>query len=266
MAKILIIDDDRIVCDALAVFLTRAGHEVLTAMDGVNGLLVFRNDPPDLIVLDRDLPALSGSAVLAKIRESDPRTKVIILTGFDDSLDAEKYLKSGATSFLSKGDGLSNVLTEIERLLGAAAKKDPEPARERASSPAAPAPAAARGRVLVADDEESIRQVLCRFLVSEGYAAFPAADGAAALAAVEKENPDIVLLDISMPVKNGVEVLKELARHRPEIGVVMITGNEDEELARACLKSGAFDYLSKPVSFASLKTILQTRLLVQKKQ
>jgi DNA-binding response OmpR family regulator len=262
MAKILVIDDDGIVRDALAVFLTRAGHEVLTAMDGANGLLVFRNNTPDLIVLDRDLPSLSGSGVLSKIRETDSRIKIIILTGFDAPDDAEQYLRSGATSFLSKGDGLSNVLTEIERLLGAPPKKNIKPAGESFS--AGEPLRAAGGRILVADDEDSIREVLCRFLASEGYTAFQAADGAAALAAVEKEDPDIVLLDINMPVKKGVEVLKELAENRPEIGVVMLTGNLDEEVARACLENGACDYLSKPINLETLGTILKARLLVRK--
>lgn len=263
MAKILIIDDDGIVRDALAVFLTRAGHEVLTAMDGANGLLAFKNNLPDLIVLDRDLPVLSGSEVLAKIRETDTRTKVVILTGFDDPDDAEQYLTSGATSFLSKGDGLSNVLAEIDRLLGAPAKKVSQPPQERVSA-GGPLPAAGEGKIVVVDDDDDVRRVLCRFLALEGYAVFPAADGAAGLAAVEKENPDIVMLDISMPGMTGVEVLKELARYRPEIGVVMITGNEDEEMARACLKLGAFDYLAKPVNLGALGTMLKARLYIQK--
>ncbi|MFA6433868.1 MAG: response regulator [Elusimicrobiales bacterium] len=265
MAKILVIDDDGIVRDALSVFLTRAGHEVLTSVDGANGLLVFKNAAPDLVLLDRDLPVMSGSEVLAGIRKTGSRAKVVILTGFDDSGDAERYLKAGATSFLSKGDGLSNVISEIEKLLG----PDPRQAgRQVFQSPSAGAasggPAVRGGKVLVADDDANIREVLCRFLSSEGYTAVPAFDGADALAVVEKENPDIVLLDISMPVKSGVEVLQELARSRPEIGVVMITGNEDEELARACLKNGAFDYLSKPISLVFLGTILRARMLVQK--
>lgn len=120
MAKILIIDDNGIVSDALTVFLTRAGHEVQSAADGLSGLRVFKSSQPDLVVLDRDLPGLRGSEVLAKIRETDTLTKVLILTGFDAPEDMEQYLKSGATAFLSKGDGLSNVLVEIDVLLGGA--------------------------------------------------------------------------------------------------------------------------------------------------
>lgn len=118
MAKILIIDDDGIVRDALTVFLTRAGHQVNTAADGGNGVLLFKNTKPDLVVLDRDMPVKTGSVVFKEIREISKATPVIILTGYDAPEDAESYLRDGAASFLSKADGLSNVLDAVDKLLG----------------------------------------------------------------------------------------------------------------------------------------------------
>jgi DNA-binding response OmpR family regulator len=264
MAKILIIDDDGIVRDALAVFLTRAGHDVAAAADGANGLLLFRNDRPDLVVLDRDLPALSGSEVLAGIRALDRKAAVIVLTGYDSAEDAGRYLSSGAASFLSKGDGLSNVLVEIERLLGSPAKKAERPAAEPV--PVGEVSPGGKARILVADDDVHIVMVLSRFLVAEGYTVFSAVNGAAALVVAEREKPDMVLLDINMPGMSGVDVLRSLSEKMPDTGVLMITGNSDEEVARTCLKNGAFDYLSKPVNLASLGTIVKARLLVQKKK
>ena len=264
MAKILIIDDDAIVRDALMVFLTRSGHDVEIAADGVNGLIVFKSCLPDLVILDRDLPGLSGSEVMSGILAIGRKTQIVILTGYDNIEDADQYLNSGATAFLSKSDGLSNVLTEIDRLLGAARQQTAGPGYERA--PAAEPSAPETGRILVADDDDDVRTMLCRFLVSQGYAVFSAADGEAALSAVEKQIPDLVLLDITMPAKNGVEVLKVLSEKRPGIGILMITGNEDEETARVCLRNGAFDYITKPVNLDSLATIVKARLLVQQKQ
>ncbi|MDT8287225.1 MAG: response regulator, partial [Elusimicrobiales bacterium] len=141
MAKILIIDDDGIARDALGAFLIRMGHEAHAAADGANGLAMFRSISPDLVILDRELPALTGSRVLAKIRETPSAVPVIILTGYDASEDEARYLAGGATRFLSKGSGLSPVLKTVEELLGPA--------------PAAASPAAKR-RILVADDDEGI--------------------------------------------------------------------------------------------------------------
>lgn len=262
MAKILIIDDDGIVRDALTVFLSRDKHQVLTASDGGNGVLAFRNDQPDLVILDRELPVMTGSVVLRKIREISEQVPVIILTGYDAPEDAEAYLRDGAASFLSKGDGLSNVLAEVDRVLGI--KRAAARPIERRLAPAAPAAGPRKGVLLVADDDHAILTVLDRFLTSEGYDVLLAADGEIALELARTRKPDIALLDIFMPKKDGLEVLRELAQELPGTGFVMITGNEDEEVAKACLNSGAFDYIQKPVNLALLGELIKARLLIQK--
>ncbi|PJA12216.1 MAG: hypothetical protein COX65_08785 [Elusimicrobia bacterium CG_4_10_14_0_2_um_filter_56_8] len=263
MAKILIIDDDGIVRDALTVFLSRAGHEVSTAADGGNGVQVFKNVLPDLVILDRDLPVLSGSGVFEKIRAVSPRVPVIILTGFTAPEEAEVYIKHGAASFLSKGDGLSNVLTEVERLLGISPKHKAFTGNTGAAPQAADEVKTRGPLILIADDDESIHQVLSRYLTWAGYRVVGAMDGETALRLAREQRPDIVLLDISMPKKNGLEVLRELVEDLPETGFMMITGNEDEEIAKSCLEIGAFDYIPKPMNLENLGKIINARLLTQ---
>jgi DNA-binding response OmpR family regulator len=266
MAKILVIDDDGIVRDALFVFLTRAGHEVFTAADGANGVQVFKAALPDLVVLDRDLPILSGSGVFDKIREVSKTVPILILSGYNDPEEVGAYLRSGAAAFLPKCEGLSPVLAEIDRLLGA-------PGKETASAPgtemlppagaAGAAPGKSAGLMLVADDDQETRGVLRRYFSSLSYEILEAGDGVAALELARARRPDIVLLDISMPKKDGIEVLKELAPEIPGTGFMMITGNEDEDLARRCLDLGAFDYVSKPLNLESLGGIVKARMLLQ---
>jgi DNA-binding response OmpR family regulator len=264
MAKILIIDDDGIVRDALTVFLTRAGHEVFTAADGPNGVLAFKNALPDLVVLDRDLPLMSGSGVFDSIRKISKTAKVLILSGYSDPEEVGAYLRSGAAAFLSKSDGLSPVLVEIDRLLGIQAKAAaPE---EKAVSPVPGVKAAEdrrKGVVLIADDDTHIGLVLSRFLSSLSYEVLLAKDGEEALALARKLKPKIVLLDIYMPKKDGIDVLKELVPELPATGFIMITGNEDEDLARQSLELGAFDYISKPINLEALARTIATRLLLQ---
>lgn len=262
MAKILIIDDDGIVRDALTVFFSRAGHQVFTASDGGNGVLAFKNTKPDLVILDRDLPVITGSAVFAKIRELSSATPVVILTGYDAPEDGNAYLRDGAASFLSKGDGLSNVLKEVERILGPGDKPAAAPIERRKQ---APAPRNKKqGTVLVADDDESILNLLDRFLTSLGYKVLRAKNGDEAIKLSLSQKPDIVLLDIFMPDKDGIHVLKELGPQMPGTGFLMITGNDDEEVAKTCLRLGAFDYIPKPLNLACLESTVNARMLLQK--
>ncbi|OGR40912.1 MAG: hypothetical protein A2X35_02985 [Elusimicrobia bacterium GWA2_61_42] len=252
MARILLIDDDGVVRDALEVFLTRDGHQVITAADGANGVQAFKQKSPDLVVLDRNLPVLTGSEVLKKIREISGTTPIVMLTGHDAPEDAEKYLRSGATAFLSKKNGLLNALNEVDRLLGV---------RRAAAAPAPPAAPVSglksKGLVLVADDDPGMAGAVSKFLVSYGYEVLQAEDGSRAIALARARRPDVVVLDIGMPGKDGVEVLRELVPQLPGTGFIMLSGNDDENIARACIKIGAFDYLTKPANLGTLESLVR---------
>jgi two-component system, NtrC family, nitrogen regulation response regulator NtrX len=107
-------------------------------------------------------------------------------------------------------------------------------------------------RVLIVDDEESVRRTVADALTDEGYATLLAADGGAALRAVAAEAPDLVLLDIAMPGRNGIDVLDELRTHWPGIPVVMMSGHGSIETAVRATKLGAYDFLEKPLSYDKL--------------
>ena len=108
------------------------------------------------------------------------------------------------------------------------------------------------GRILVVDDEEPVRDVLCEYFESQGFGVEGAPDGEAALAALGRLRPDLVLLDVRMPGIDGVEVLRRIRRADPDVPVIMVTANEDVALAKEMLKLGAFDYVAKPFDFSYL--------------
>ena len=115
-------------------------------------------------------------------------------------------------------------------------------------------------RILIADDDPEMRAVLNRSLSALNWAISEANDGTATLEQARALRPDIVLLDIYMPKKDGVSVLKELSPEMPGTGFIMITGNEDEEVARECLQLGAFDYVTKPINMDVLRKTIEPRL------
>ncbi len=107
-------------------------------------------------------------------------------------------------------------------------------------------------RILVVDDELSVRDSLKEWLEAEGFSAAMAASGPEALAALEAEPFHLMLLDIKMPGMDGVEVLERAKRMRPALDVVMMTAYATVETAVEAMKIGALDYLIKPFDVASL--------------
>ncbi len=105
---------------------------------------------------------------------------------------------------------------------------------------------ASRGRILVVDDEADIRESLEMLLQSEGYTVDLAHNGTEGLARFDAANYDMVLLDLMMPDKSGMEVLAEIRERDRETPVAMITAYGSVEVAVQALKAGASDYFSKP--------------------
>jgi DNA-binding NtrC family response regulator len=114
-----------------------------------------------------------------------------------------------------------------------------------------------RNRILVVDDEESLRTVLCGELSSEGFDVKSAGDGDEAIAVLNKEAFDLVLLDIKMPRVTGFDVLKHVKEKRPATKVVMLTGFADLKNAIESKKLGAEDFVSKPYDLVDLLTTIE---------
>ncbi|GIV41058.1 MAG: Fis family transcriptional regulator [Vicingaceae bacterium] len=101
-------------------------------------------------------------------------------------------------------------------------------------------------KILVVDDEQSIRSTLKEVLEYEGYVVEEAADGPEAKTKIEKESYDVVLCDIKMPKMDGLELLDIILEKDPDIPVIMISGHGTIETAVDAIKKGAYDYISKP--------------------
>jgi len=117
------------------------------------------------------------------------------------------------------------------------------------------------GRILAVDDEASVLEVLSEYFAEQGYHVETAGSGPEALARLGQARPDIVLLDVRMPGMDGLEVLKRLRTGDPALPVIMVTANEDVDLARETLKLGAFDYVSKPFDFSYLEQAVTLGLI-----
>lgn len=111
-------------------------------------------------------------------------------------------------------------------------------------------------KVLVVDDEPEAVELLVEFLASKGYEVLTATSGEEALQRVKEDRPHLVLLDIRMPKMNGIEVLRRIREIDPEMGVIMVTAVNEEDVGRKALELGAFDYIVKPLDLKYLERSL----------
>ncbi len=103
-------------------------------------------------------------------------------------------------------------------------------------------------RILIIEDEKAIRNVLRNILMNEdkSHQVFEAEDGEMGLTQLTENTFDLVLCDIKMPKKDGIEVLEFIMKSYGDTPTVMISGHGDIDTAVACIKRGAYDYIAKP--------------------
>src|SRR5258706_8225801 len=115
-------------------------------------------------------------------------------------------------------------------------------------------------QILVVDDEANLRRVLTAQLSRDGYEVHSAPDGEAGLALLREHHIDLVITDLRMPKMDGLELLRQALRTDPELPVVILTAHGTVDNAVEALKTGAFDYITKPFDPAEVRTILRKAL------
>ncbi|MDD4183769.1 MAG: response regulator [Candidatus Omnitrophica bacterium] len=116
-------------------------------------------------------------------------------------------------------------------------------------------------KVLIVDDEIEIVDFLSRFLQRLGITAIKANSGEEALKKYNELHPDFIFLDIQMPDKDGLTILKEIKKIDDSVKIIMITGKDDEELQAKAKKYGALDYITKPLDLGELSIKIDDYIL-----
>src|SRR3989441_3339886 len=168
MATILVVDDERVLCDLMKTVLENHGHEVLTACNGREALDLFSQHRPQFTLLDLRMPDMSGIEVLRKIRTIDARATVMILTA-RGSDDLEKQARQlGVTDFLSKTLTLDKIVGSMERFLPPATRMVEPPLQptERTGSPAPPVAEPKRSEEHTSE-LQSLAYLVCRLLLEK---------------------------------------------------------------------------------------------------
>ena len=114
--------------------------------------------------------------------------------------------------------------------------------------------------ILVVDDEKIVLELFWRILKKKEYTVLTANNDKEALELVEKEKPDLVILDLQLPGINGIEVLRRIKKIDENIEVIVITGYGTKKTVKTAMKLGAYDYITKPLAINYLSSLIKKAL------
>jgi CheY-like chemotaxis protein len=269
MARILIIEDEANNLDVARRIVRGAGHEALTATDGLAGLEIARRERPDAVLVDLLLPKLDGWSVTRAIREEPWAKKIpiIAVSALAMQADRERAREAGCDDFVTK----PYAPAELRVLLGKYFTDNSAPkAATRANDPSASgiSPAERLGRVLVVDDEPSNVELIVRRLGGNGYETLTASNGHDAIAIATKEQPDLILMDIMMPGLDGWQATR-LLKGDPKtanIPVVFVTARDRPEDVAQGFEAGGIMYVNKPVEPVELFARVRNAIYMKRLQ
>ncbi len=259
MATILVVDDEPAFCDLVKWLLKSHGHEVLIAYNGHDALASYMQCRPHFTLLDLRMPEMDGIEVLKQIRAIDPNAVVMILTGWGTDQLEEQARRLGATDFLSKKLSLDSILASMERLL-TPSDKTPSPAAKTGTAPVVPA----TDTILLIDNNPKTREAFAQFLKLHGFQIHTAQDGTTALQLLDRERPQLIVLDADILDMKGVELLRQLRARNYTGGIVMMTATQGEDLLKEVWDMDSVDILGKPVEPERLMLAIQVGLVLMK--
>lgn len=276
MAKILVVEDNPANLKLAVVILTHAGHELLCATRGDEGVVIARRARPDLILMDVQMPGMSGLEAMRLLKQdaATAAIPVIGLTAFAMKGDAERILAAGCDAYLAKPYSHTQLTATVAGLLGNIQQLDADaapPAPEdraaaasgrRAAAPAPPSRTEAprQGRlILVAEDSATNQKLIAYQLALLGFTADVAKDGREALLSWRSGDYALLLADLHMPEMDGFQLTAAIraeendSRHIP---IIALTADDVRSEVEHCRTVGMDDYLRKPAQVADLQAML----------
>lgn len=227
---VLVVDHDADIADLVETYLVKRGYDVVKALTALEARRLAAEVQPVLITLDVMLDDGDGFELLQHLKE-DPATHDIPVVVLSIVTDEGKSLRLGAADYLEKPIDKTRLMKLIDDLIGAKA------------SPV----------VLVVDDDRHIVDSLSHSLRAKGFAVAQAYDGREAMAAIEVNPPDLILLDLKMPVMDGYQVIQEVKTHEAteHIPIVVMTAHRIDHDKIDILKF-ATGQMSKPFTAEAL--------------
>jgi PAS domain S-box-containing protein len=269
--RVLIVDDNATSREILTTRMTSWGMRAWEAGDGPGALqalyrAIEENDPFRVAVIDMQMPDMDGET-LGRTIQGDRRlahTRMVMLTSLGARGDARRFEEIGFAAYATKPIRHLELMGVLSLALTGRSGTEPDPrpiATRHAARETLNLFAGRKARILLAEDNIVNQQVAVGILKQFGLRADAVADGAEALIALETIPYDLVLMDVQMPVLDGLEAARQIRNPQSQvrhhgIPIIAMTAHAMQGDRERCLAAGMNDYVSKPVSQRALAEVL----------
>jgi PAS domain S-box-containing protein len=265
--RVLLVDDNETNRRVLSSQMTHAGYDVDTAACAKDALALLRSPgraPFDVVVLDYQMPDMDGAMLgeqIMRSRDIAP-TRLMLLTSLDRSGDMQRFADIGFSAYLTKPVRTRELLDCLNRALSHDAQDwhmHSQPIITRGTLIASESKRQYSGNVLLVEDNAINQRVARRFLERLGCEVQIVSDGQQAVDAYERNAYGFILMDMQMPVMDGLEAtrrIRQLERGGHRTPIVALTANAMMGTLERCLEAGMDDYLTKPLDISRLQDVL----------
>lgn len=265
--RVLLVDDNETNRRVLSAQMVHSGYSVESAASASAALALLRARAAgsfDVVVLDYQMPDMDG-AMLGEQIMNDRRiapTRLVLLTSLDRSGDIQRFANIGFSAYLTKPVRTRELLNCLEKSLSRDAKDwhmRSQPIITRGTLIANESQRHYSGKVLLVEDNAINQRVARRFLERLGCEVQVVGDGLQAVEACRRETWGFILMDMQMPVMDGLEAtrrIRELEAGKRHTPIVALTANAMMGQLERCLEAGMDDYLTKPLDIARLQDVL----------
>jgi two-component system sensor histidine kinase/response regulator len=264
--RVLLVDDNETNRRVLCGQMTHAGYDVELAASPARALELLRKPGAgfDAVILDYQMPDMDGAMLgeqIMKSREIAP-TRLMLLTSLDRSGDMQRFADIGFSAYLTKPVRTRELLECLGKALARDANEwamRSQPIITRGTLIANEPKRQYTGKVLLVEDNPINQRVARRFLERLGCEVHVVDDGAQAVAAYQSDRWSFILMDMQMPVMDGLEATRRIRALEGETGrtpIVALTANAMMGQLERCLEAGMDDYLTKPLDISRLQDVM----------
>lgn len=219
--------------------LERLGYQVTVRTSSVEALELFRSKPNDfdLVISDMTMPNMLGDKLAAELMKIRSDIPIILCTGYSKKISDEAAKEIGIKAFAYKPVVKADLAKTVRKVLD-------DQQQEQTT-----------GRILLIDDESAIRKLFIQKLAGRGYELIEAGDGKEGLKLYRENRPDLVITDLVMPEKEGIETITELKREFPNVKIIAISGggrNSADAYLQIARTIGAERTFPKPIDWPEL--------------